>query len=149
MGKFETLDCKFNAFVDGDCMEGKQIMDGGIVTIDMAHMPRVGDPCLCLVQHDIRKEPTWMIKEYMGRNKDAHFICTCYKDPPGRPKDIMKDWMWWALEIRGVVVASYDRDRKLLWERDDFPETLPSESNLRDGNCSLISPQEMKAMGLI
>ena len=125
--------------VTGNCMEKAGIVDGGTVVIDFTHMPRPGnrnDPCLCIARWPGRRYSELMVKAYGGRWGDAHIVHTQYasiwQDGEFRPNVGL-----FADRIFGVVIKSFDREGKKLWEQDPegFPAKLPAVSTVKSENC--------------
>lgn len=139
--------------VKGDCMEGRDIMDGGQIAVDFTRRPRPGrrengkfipgDPCLCYASFPSsdpdspRNPPVVMCKQYNGV-WIGHMVGTKYKQHPGEWR---MDCGFPALAILGVVYASWDRDGKLLWKTDPdtYPTDLPDRCTFRSGNINLES----------
>ena len=51
-----------------------------------------------------------------------------------------------AEEIYGVVIASYGRDGRLIWERDpeEFPAALSNAPAITGGECQLLRMEDGK-----
>ena len=129
--------------VEGDCMEGAGIEDGGSVAVDFTHYPRPdrwedgvhvqGDPCLCWATPPERSRGVLMCKVYNGVWY-GHMVGTRYRQEEGKP--IRMNSGFRADLILGVVYASFGRDGRLLWERDpeSFPDTLPARVTMQGGS---------------
>ena len=122
--------------VVGNCLEAADVQDGGWVAVDFTRYPApprykskggdgTVDICLCYSTFPGRKRPAVMCKAYYGVFGPRQMVCTRY-------------WDWQmncgmvAERIFGVVFASWDRDGRLLWEREpeSFPEKLGTASTI-------------------
>lgn len=129
--------------VEGNCMEGAGIEDGGRVAVDFTHYPRPGhwengvhmrgDPCLCWATPPGELRSSLLCKVYDGVWY-GHMVSTCYRQEEGKPFRMNGGFR--ADLILGVVYASWSRDGRLLWERDpeSFPDTLPARVTMQGGN---------------
>ncbi len=138
--------------VSGDCMEGRDIMDGGWVAVDFTHYPRPcrtvdgehipGDPCMCYAEFpsnidEPKTPPAIMCKEYTGL-WIGHMVATRYKQIGGK---LRMNAGFSAIAILGVVYASWGPDGNLLWETDPdaYPTELPSRITVEGGNINVTS----------
>ena len=135
--------------VSGDCLEGVQVMNGGWVAVDFTRRPAPPryrseggdgsiDLCLCLAVWPGQKTPSVMVKAYDGTMGAMHMVSTRYAVPRGSEEYRFEVGMQ-AVEIYGVIFASWDRDGTLLWQRDpsEFPESLPDSSTIYGECCPL------------
>ncbi len=135
----------------GDCMEGRNILDGGWVAVDFTHYPRPGrresgqhfpgDPCICYAQfpnkpNEPPNPPAVMVKEYSAL-WCGHVVGTRYKRTGG---NVRVDCGFPAIAILGVVFASWGPDGTLLWETapNTYPTELPSRSTVRRGDIEPV-----------
>lgn len=128
--------------VEGDCMEGLDIEDGGRVAVDFTRYPRPGrrengvyvsgDPCICWAQPPSASHPSLMCKQYTCVWR-GHQVGTRYKQAEGQP--FRMNFGFPAILILGVVYASWSKDGSLIWERDPkiFPESLPDHCTIERG----------------
>lgn len=131
----------------GDCMEGRDIMNGGWVAVDFTHYPRPGrkvdgkyisgDPCMCYASFPSKgmepeHPPAIMCKEYDGVWL-GHMVGTRYRRTDGK---IRMNCGFPAIAILGVIFASWSPDGELLWETDpdDYPTELPTEITIKGEN---------------
>lgn len=138
--------------VAGDCMEAAGIEDGGKILVDFTHMPRPPkygpnkrlDPCLCLATWPGYDYPSLMIKQYLGRMAGRYMVSTQYDRWKGG--EYRMDVALIAEEIYGVVIASYGRDGRLIWERDpeEFPAALSDAPAITGGECQLLPMEDVK-----
>lgn len=123
--------------VSGDCMEDVGIMDGGKVLLDFTRRPApprykskggdgTADFCACYAIPPGGNVPLVMIKQYTGMWGTWHMVGTRYNTQ----KRKRLNWGVRALHIFGVVLASWDKDGTLLWERerDSFPDSLSEDA---------------------
>jgi len=128
--------------VSGDCLEAAQVMDGGWVAVDFIgrpapprHKSQGGDGsfdlCMCLTDYDHR---IVMLKAYDGKWGPMHMVSTRYA--PDADGDFRLNIGMQAIEIYGVIFASWDRDGKLLWQRDprEYPEVLTDRPTIHGVN---------------
>lgn len=130
--------------VSGDCLEGAKVMDGGWVCVDFTHFPAPPrreseggdgsfDLCLCRAIFPGQARPAVMCKRYGGVWGSWQMVSTCYDLSKGvHPYN----YGMRALEIFGVIIASWDPDGRLLWKRDPegFPDRLGTAPTLHGGN---------------
>lgn len=122
--------------VSGDCLEGVDVVDGGWVLVDFTRFPAPprhkskgdygsSDLCLCYATRPGTSGPAVMYKEYCGVWGPWQMVGTRYKSMWEGEKLRLNCGME-AKRIFGVIVASYDRDGSLLWQRcpEEFPEKL-------------------------
>ncbi len=138
--------------ITGDCMEARDIMDGGWVAVDFTHYPRPcrrvdgknipGDPCVCYAQlpnneDEPENPPAIMCKEYTGL-WIGHMVATRYKQKSCK---FRMNAGFSATAILGVVYASWGPDGRLLWETDPdtYPTELPSRITVKGGNAEAES----------
>lgn len=127
-------DITYGLYVDGDCMEARDIHDGDLIIVDHNRnpRPRSGDICLCRVDYAADA----MVKEYVGpaggrahivsehrfKEKGVHF------DEKGRP---ITEQAYFASHIYGAVIACYSPDdfEHPRWSIDasELPEVLPEK----------------------
>ena len=123
--------------VDGDCLEGVSVMDGGWVAVDFTHRPAPprfkskggdgsSDLCLCYAAGRL------MVKQYLGAWGRLQMVGTRYR----RTRDGNGPRLNCALpaeRILGVVTMSWAPDGTLLWERnpESFPVALPDAPTIR------------------
>ena len=121
--------------VQGDCLEGVSVMDGGWVAVDFTRRPApprfkarggdgTSDICLCYATFPGAPGPTVMLKEYQGVWGHLQLVGTRFKSMWEGDK-LRLNCAMTAEHIFGVVTASWAPDGTLLWERD--PETFPTE----------------------
>ena len=135
--------------VVGNCLEAVGVQDGGWVAVDFTRRPappryksKGGDGtldiCLCYATFPGRKRPAVMCKVYDGVWGPWQMVGTRYGD--GRMNCGMV-----AERIFGVVFASWDRDGRLLWEREpeSFPEKLGTASTIH-GEVGPVSGKELQ-----
>lgn len=145
--------------VAGDCLEGAQVMDGGWVCVDFTHFPAPPrreseggdggfDLCLCWTVFPGQARPAVMCKRYGGVWGSWQMVTTCYDLSKGvHPYNCGMR----ALEIFGVIIASWTPGGRLLWKRDPegFPAKLGTVPTLHGGNIgnpvSLGTGQAVKA----
>ena len=119
----------------GDCLEGVGVVDGGWVAIDFTRRPappryksRGGDGsvdlCLCYATFPGAPGPAVMYKAYDGVWGPWQMVGTRYKSMWHGDKLRLNCGMV-AKRIFGVILASWDRNHNLLWERS--PESFPVE----------------------
>lgn len=122
----------------GNCLEGVDVVDGGWVVVDFTRRPAPprykskggdgsSDLCLCYATYPGAPGPAVMFKEYIGVWGPWQMVGTRYKSI--REGDGLRlNCSMEAKRIFGVIVASYDREGGLLWERspEEFPEELGS-----------------------
>ena len=122
----------------GNCLEGVDVVDGGWVMVDFTRRPAPprykskggdgsSDLCLCYATYPGAPGPAVMFKEYIGVWGPWQMVGTRYKSI--REGDGLRlNCSMEAKRIFGVIVASYDREGCLLWERspEEFPEELGS-----------------------
>ncbi len=130
----------------GNCMEGRNIIDGGWVAVDFTHYPRPGrmedgkyipgDPCMCYASFPSRADeprhpPAVMCKQYDGV-WIGHMVGTRYRWSGGKGR---MNCGFPAIAILGVVFASWGPDGSLLWETDPetYPTELPSKITVKSG----------------
>ena len=112
--------------VTGDCLEAAGVVNGGWVAVDFTHCPEPprykskggdgsSDLCLCYAMFPGTRTPTVMCKRYTGVWGSWQMVGTCYNLKKG--KHAMNCGMR-AEKIYGVIFASWDREGRLLWERD-------------------------------
>lgn len=131
--------------VSGDCMEGMDIMDSGKVLVDFTRFPVPPrckseggdgsvDACLCWAEDRL------MVKEYIGRWGPWQMVSTRYADQ-WKGGEYRQNGGIRAERIFGVILASWDRDGVLLWERDpsEFPEELCNMPTIHGVNVDLGS----------
>ena len=117
--------------VDGDCLEGVSVMDGGWVAVDFTRRPAPprfkakggdgsSDLCLCYAAGRL------MVKQYLGAWGRLQLVGTRYRGP--RLNCAMP-----AERIFGVIIASWGPDGALLWGRapETFPAGLPDAPTIR------------------
>lgn len=125
---------RFYVRADGDCLEGMDVEDGGLVLIDKTKFPKPprfkgkggdgsSDICLCYYRWPSSGSAVGL-KRYYGVWGHLQMVSTCYKavdDGPARMNALLD-----AMQIFGVAIASYGRDGKLLWKRDpnEFADSL-------------------------
>lgn len=134
--------------VAGNCMEGRDIIDGEHIAVDFTHYPRPGrwedgkylhgDPCLCYarfpeMEGEPPNSPIVMCKEYTGV-WIGHMVGTCYKPAPGETFKMQTGFS--AIAILGVVYASWGPEGELIWEHDPdtYPTKLPAKAAVKGGN---------------
>lgn len=130
--------------VVGDCMEAAGVADGGWVAVDFTHYPAPpryknkggdgsSDLCLCYAVFPGTRTPAVMCKRYTGVWGSWQMVGTCYDLKKG--KHSMNCGMR-AKKIFGTIFASWDRDGRLLWERDPgtFPDKLGSTPTIHGNN---------------
>lgn len=138
--------------VAGDCMEAAGIEDGGEILVDFTHMPRPPkygpnkrlDPCLCLATDPTDGRAKLMVKQYLGRMAGRYMVSTQYDRWKGG--ECRMDMALIAEEIYGVVIASYGRDGRLIWERDpeEFPAALSGTPAITGRECQLLPMEDVK-----
>lgn len=122
--------------VSGDCLEAVDVVDGGWVAVDFTRRPAPpryrskggdgsSDLCLCYATFPGAPGPAVMYKEYQGVWGPWQMVGTRYKSMWEGGKLRLNCGMV-AKRIFGVIVASYDQDGRLLWQRnpEEFPEEL-------------------------
>lgn len=120
--------------VSGDCLEGAQVMAGGWVCIDFTRRPappryknKGGDGsfdlCLCWTVFPGQHRPAVMLKKFLGYWGNMCMVGTQYA--PWKGGEFRMDCGMEALEVFGVILASWDPSGRLLWQRD--PESFPEE----------------------
>lgn len=130
--------------VSGDCLEGAQVMDGGWVCVDFTRFPAPpaykpgggyerADFCLCWAVYPGQNQPAVMAKQYDGVWGPWQMVSTCYNLNKGKHTI---NCVMQAVEIFGVLFASWDPDGRLLWKRDpeSFPSVLGTAPTIRGGN---------------
>ena len=140
----------------GDCLEGAGIVDGGFVLIDFSRRPappryrgKGGDGsydiCLCYAGFGT-DTPSIMLKEYVGMWGPWIMVGTRYSPEkyPGRMNYSLR-----AKAILGVVIASFDRDSNLMWQRDpdSFPEELDRTQTIHGDNIEPPSLLHLNTVG--
>lgn len=128
--------------VSGDCLEGVDVVDGGWVLVDFTRFPAPprhkskgdygsSDLCFCYATFPGAPGPAVMYKEYQGVWGHWQMVGTRYKSMWEGDKLRLNCGMV-AKRIFGVIVASYDRDGSLLWQRspEEFPEKLGTASTI-------------------
>lgn len=126
--------------VDGNCMEGKQIFDGDTVLVALDHMPRRGDPCICI----IHGKP--MFKVFLDTAGNNVFtVGTAYRwsgksicfNPDGSSTMNMA---LFATEIGGVIIGCFDQAGEPRWINDyrSYPKELPTMVQNPDSNASFL-----------
>lgn len=138
--------------VGGDCMEAAGIEHLGLVLVDLSRRPRPPkygpdkrlDPCLCLATDPTDGRTKLMVKQYLGRMGGRYMVGTQYDRWKGGK--FRMDLMLIAEEIYGVVIASYGRDGRLIWERDpeEFPAALSDAPAITGGDCQLLPMEDVK-----
>lgn len=142
--------------VVGDCLEGAGVVDGGIVAVDFTRFPapprylsKGGDGstdlCACWAVFPGHKKPDFMLKVYHGVWGPWKMVGTCYDPEKG-----VLDCGMEAQKILGVVLASWDRDGKLLWQREpaSFPDRLGTEPTIHGENVGEPIPIRSPARAL-
>lgn len=132
--------------VVGDCLEGAGVQDGGWVAVDFTRFPgpprlksKGGDGsvdlCLCCATYRADQAPTVMCKAYDGVWGACQVVSTRYKNTWDSGEYRM-DVGLFAERIYGVIFASWDKEGKLLWERDpdSFPTTLGTTPTIHGEN---------------
>ena len=122
--------------VSGDCLEAVDVVDGGWVAVDLTRRPAPprykskggdgsSDLCLCYATFPGAPGPMVMYKEYQGVWGPWQMVGTRYKSMWEGGK-LRLNFGMVAKRIFGVIVVSYDRDGRLLWQRnpEEFPEEL-------------------------
>ena len=122
----------------GACLEGAGVQDGGFVAVDFTRRPsppryknRGGDGsqdiCLCYARFPGSSAPSVMCKVYEGRWGPWQIVGTRHKTGSQKPNVGMT-----AEKIFGVVFAAWDRDGRLLWQRDpdEFPDQLGAQQTI-------------------
>lgn len=139
--------------VDGDCLEGVGVLNGGWVAVDFTSFPappryknRGGDGstdlCLCYATFPGTRTPAVMLKEYCGVWGPWQMVGTRYNLGEGS-KHRMNCGME-AKEILGAIFASWAPDGTLLWKRDpdSFQDKLWSTPTIHGENCG--DPVQLK-----
>ena len=136
----------------GDCMEAAGIENMGLVLVDLSRRPRSPkygpdkrlDPCLCLATDPTDGRTKLMVKQYLGRIGGRYMVSTQYDRWKGG--EYRMDAALIAEEIYGVVIASYGRDGRLIWERDpeEFPAALSNAPAITGGECQLLPMEDGK-----
>lgn len=129
--------------VAGDCLEGVDVVDGGWVAVDFTRRPAPpryrskggdgsSDLCLCYATFPGAPGPMVMYKEYQGVWGPWQMVGTRYKSMWEGGKLRLNCGMV-AKRIFGVIVASYDQDGRLLWQRnpEEFPKELGAAPTIR------------------
>lgn len=124
-----------NSPVSGSCMEGRNIYDGDIISVDFTKMPvpvEGNDKDICLMYD--KKIGCVGVKEYLGAWGDMQMVSTC--PIPDHRKGILGGWAFSASHILGIVYACYTSDCKLKWTRDisDRPAELSRKQGIKSGN---------------
>ena len=88
------------------------------------------DPCLCLATDPTDGRAKLMVKQYLGRMAGRYMVSTQYDRWKGG--EFRMDVALIAEEIYGVVIASYGRDGRLIWERG--PGGIPHSAFRRPGH---------------
>ena len=130
-------------YVEGDCLEGAGVLDGGQVAVDFTRFPappryksKGGDGsvdlCLCYATFPGYKRPTVMCKAYGGVFGTYQMVGTRYKSMLG-VNNLRLNCSMFAERIFGVIFASWDKEGNLLWERDleEFPRELGTAPTIR------------------
>lgn len=149
-GLNETIEAAMNPThmalyeVCGDCMEAAGIVDGGLVLVDFSRRPAPPrykgkggdgsfDVCLCYADKRSPDHSITMVKEYIGVWGPWLMVGTRFsqKKHPERMNYVHR-----ARAILGVVIASFDQDEKLIWERNpaSFPEKIDLAQTIHGDN---------------
>lgn len=136
--------------VEGDCMEGAGIPDGGFVAVSFRNFPRPPrrgadghlhewDACLCWIKSH-GPHPFAGIKQYDGVWGRVQMVGTRYKQHKGQP--FRMNWGTFADRIFGVVFACWDPAGRLLWQYDlaDYPRDLNTAPTIKSGNVGAPRP---------